>query len=58
MCVYFLLEEYSWTVNAQKPRNVKLKLKVNSLSIESENESGVFSIYTLAPRRGRVNILT
>ena len=42
-------------INAQKPRNVKLKLKVNSLSIESENKSGVFSIYTLAPRRGRVN---
>ena len=31
------------------PRNVELKLKVNSFSIEIENESGVISIYTFDP---------
>ena len=36
-------------VNPTLPRNVELKLKVNSFSIEIENESGVISIYTFDP---------
>ena len=39
--------------NPTLPRNVELKLKVNSFSIEIENESGVISIYTFDPRQIR-----